>query len=173
MKYTTHQHRHNFYVWAAARASQRGFATVPVLRAALEDSGVEKFAKRPMKLGAFDELHRRWCCSIRASLKSSGIGGVPYGRAAKLANVYLKGMIVLSDTDCKAAAIIHPPVDRILLRNIAADVSVDGNHRKFCRGINWTQLDEGEYFDLIFILREINGDEPFWKIERYWDVTTG
>jgi hypothetical protein len=35
-QYTIDIHRHNFAVWAAARAAQRGFTTVENLKAALE-----------------------------------------------------------------------------------------------------------------------------------------
>jgi hypothetical protein len=168
MRYTHHQHKHNFSVWAAARASQRGFATVSELQTALEQSGVERFAKQPKKLGSFDELHSGWCRAICATLESSGIANVTYGRAAKLVNVYLKSMVVLQDMNSKAASVIHPPIDRILLRNIASDVAIDQHHRKLCRHTNWTQLDEDQYFELISILRELGGGEPFWKIEKYW-----
>jgi hypothetical protein len=172
MRYTPHQHRHNFSVWAAARAAQRGFASIPVLRAALEVSGVEVFARQPKKLNAFDSLHKEWCRAICAYLESVGIQNVTYGRAAKLVNVYLKSMVVLPSMDSKAAAIVHPPIDRILLRNISGDVSIDRTHRALCRKTNWTQLDERQYFELISVLREINGGDPFWKLERYWTIAS-
>ena len=170
MRYTPHQHRHNFSVWAAARASQRGFATVASLRIALEQCGVEDFARKPKKLGSFDEQHRTWCRAICVTLDSMELKGATYGRAAKLINVYLKGMVVLADINSNAAAIVHPPVDRILLRNIAADTAIAKHHRAICRRVNWTQLDESQYFELISVLREIKGDDPFWKLERYWSV---
>jgi hypothetical protein len=169
MRYTPHRHKHNFSAWAAARASQRGFAKVTVLQAALEQSGVEDFAKRPRKLGNFDELHSGWCCSICASLKSADIGNVTYGRAAKLVNVYLKSMIVLPDMNSKAAEIVHPPIDRILLKNIVVEQAIPQRLRDKCKKINWTQLDVEAYFELITVLREIIGDRPFWTIEKYWE----
>jgi hypothetical protein len=173
MRYTAHERIHNFSVWAAARATQRGFTSVPVLRAALEVSGVEVFARQPKNLHAFDSLHKERCRAICAYLESVGIGNVTYGRAAKLVNVYMKGMVVLPSMDSKAAGIVHPPIDRILLRSIAADTSVDEKHRAVCRRVNWTQLEEKEYFDLVGVLRAVNGGGPFWKLERYWSVVSG
>ncbi|KAA1193933.1 hypothetical protein F0M18_00350 [Pseudohalioglobus sediminis] len=169
MQYTPHEHKHNFSVWAAARATQRGFATVSELRTALDQCGVEQFARQPKKLGSFDEFHRDWCKTICAHLQSGGKANVAYGRAAKLVNVYLKSMVVLPDMDGKAAAIIHPPIDRRLLLSIASDTSVDLRHREVCRRIKWTQLDEDKYFDLVAILKSIIGDKPLWMIEKYWE----
>jgi hypothetical protein len=169
MLYTPHQHKHNFSVWAAARASQRGFTKVTVLRAALEASGVEAFAKRPRNLGKFDALHREWCRTICVFLVSASVGNVTYGRAAKLVNVYLKSMIVLADVNSDAAATVHPPIDRILLKNIVVEQAIPQRLRDKCKKINWTQLDEEGYFELISVLREIIGDRPFWTIEKYWE----
>ena len=45
MAYTEFQHQHNFSVWAGARAAQRGFTNVELLRDALEQCGVTEFSK--------------------------------------------------------------------------------------------------------------------------------
>lgn len=171
MRYTAHNHRHNFAVWAAARATQRGFTDVKTLKCALEVSGVESFARRPIRLGQFNDQHRVWCMRIMNNIEQGTGKYTSYGRAAKLVNTYLKTMLVLRDPMSKAAAVIHPPIDRILLRNIATQANIEESTKRYLRGINWTSLEEGSYFELICVLREINGNQPFWMIEEYWTVT--
>jgi hypothetical protein len=171
MKYTERQHRHNFAIWAACRATQRGFASVAVLRQAAEGSTLEAFSWRPTRLGAFDEQHKKWCAKICSNLEHQGIFGATYGRAAKLVNVYLKSALVLRDLSSQAAKVIHPPVDRILLSNVAKILDIEPSVRKLLRSTRWTQMDEGRYFEVIEALREVNGDHPFWTIEEYWTIT--
>ena len=171
MRYTEHQHRHNFAVWAGARAAQRGFTGVGLLREALEQSGVESFARQPKKLKEFDEQHSCWCNSISRFLDNKGVVGASYGRAAKLVNIYLKSMVVLRDLSGKSADVIHPPIDSILLSNLARDPKVDISARKKLRAVRWTKMDQEEYFRVIDLLRSINGERPFWEIEKYWTVS--
>jgi hypothetical protein len=169
--YSAHEHRHNFAVWAAARATQRGFTTTDNLRKALESTGINDFLETPCGEEAFDKWHRRWCNSICDHLATNNIDDATYGRAAKLVAVYLKSMVVLPNLASDEAAYVHPPVDRILLQNIAKDPGVSAEHSQTLRNTSWTQLDEQSYFDVLSILREVNGDRPFWKLEEYWDVT--
>jgi hypothetical protein len=171
--YTTHLHRHNFAVWAAARATQRGFTTTENLKNALELSGIQGFAERPCGRAKFEGQHRKWCLSICEGLSAVEVSDATYGRAAKLVAVYLKSMVVLPDLSSEEAAYVHPPVDRILLQNIAKDPEVDSARSQMLRSTSWTKLSETGYFDLISVLSDINGDRPFWKLEEYWDVTPG
>ena len=65
--------------------------------------------------------------------------------------------------------LLHPPIDRILLQQLAADPVDPATHRVAWRGIRWTQLNADDYFQLIHELREGGLDQPaFWAIERYW-----
>jgi hypothetical protein len=80
-------------------------------------------------------------------------------------------MVVLPDLGSEEASYVHPPIDRILLQNIAKDPEVDAERSRTLRSVSWTTLSEAAYFDLISILSDVNGDRPFWKIEEYWDVT--
>lgn len=169
--YSKYQHRHNFAVWAAARATQRAFADVETLRAALESSDVEKFVEEASGSEAFDDAHRTWCRQITQYLRDRDIPDATYGRAAKLVNVYLKSMVVLRDLESEEAAYIHPPIDRILLQSLARDEKVASSDRSMLRKTSWTKLNEKEYFKLIAVLRRINGNRPFWKLEEHWSVT--
>jgi len=172
VEYSNYKHRHNFAIWAAARAAQRGFTNVINLKNALESSSIGEFVEKPSGESKFDKKHAKWCNRICDYLHNQGVNEATYGRAAKLVNVYLKSMVVLLDLSSEAAKFIHPPIDRILLQNIARDPNVNKEYSRKLRNTNWTSLDESEYFDLISILKEINGDQPFWKIEEYWDVTS-
>jgi hypothetical protein len=171
--YNIRLHRHNFAAWAAARATQRGFTTTENLKNALESSGIQRFIERPCGQAKFGGQHRKWCRSICTELSAVGVGNATYGRAAKLVAVYLKSMVVLLNPSSEEAAYIHPPVDRILLQNIARDAGTGPERSQMLRGTSWTKLGETEYFDLISALSDINGDRPFWKLEEYWDVTPG
>jgi hypothetical protein len=177
--YTFFTHHHNFAVWAAARASQRGLknASVATLKSALEASKLHEHiqdqSKWPVSEEEFDKFHRKHCCKIMKHLETANNLGFSYGRAAKLVAVYLKSMIVLSrHSKSSFAKILHPPIDRILLRNLASDEHFDQQFRDHCRGVNWTQLKLGDYFKLIGKLRSLRLHEGgFWRIECYWDPT--
>ncbi len=176
MDYEPFDHRHRFAVWAAARAAQRGFAPVEVLRAALEATDIVHFVRDPASVQvderAFEAHHRRWCTAIVEFLAEKGIANVTYGRAAKLVAVYLKSMIVLGpDGPSSLASIAHPPIDRILLQNLASS-DVASPHKSEWRATTWTTLDEQSYYALISQLRGVLAkSEPFWKLEKYWTVT--
>lgn len=170
-------HRHHFAVWAAARAAQRGFTTVGKLKAALEVCGVVEFLGQPGagETGSeqFERLHREWCAAVIRHLVQHGVAGVTFGRAAKLVAVYLKAMVVVGPaSDSRLARVAHPPIDRILLRNLARADGIDSPYRGDWASLNWTALDERAYYGLIAQLRACLDDaEPMWHLERYWTVT--
>lgn len=175
MSYDLPEHRHRFAVWAAARASQRGFTTVGTLRDALQATDIRKVLAAPQNLhlsaAQFDALHRRWCSSICSSLSQRPIANVMYGRAAKLVAVYLKAIVIMGgDCNSSLGRNLHPPIDRILLHGLAKSGRITSPHKAAWRSINWTQLDRAAYEQLIGQLRgAIPEDAPFWTIEEYWE----
>jgi hypothetical protein len=174
--YDLFEHRHRFAVWAAARGSQRGFAKVEDLRNALESSDIVDFLRRGGAHGidatAFEVHHRRWCAAIVQKLHEIGIPNVSYGRAAKLVALYLKAMVVVGpDSGSDLARVAHPPVDRILLHNLASS-SVDSPHKLQWRNTTWTTLDESGYYALVSKLKgALKPNDPLWMLEQYWTVT--
>jgi hypothetical protein len=175
VSYDLTEHRHRFAVWAAARASQRGFTTVKNLRDALQATDIRSVLSDPrtLRLSAvqFDALHRSWCSSICSSLTRHRIAKVTYGRAAKLVAVYLKATVIMGD-GCNSSfgRNLHPPIDRILLHGLASSDRVTSAHKAVWRSINWTQLGEPAYYELIGQLRSAIPDKaPFWTIEEYWE----
>jgi hypothetical protein len=178
MPYEIDEHRHRFSVWAAARAAQRSFADVDTLRKALERCGIVEFLETPnsddLDPSRFDMLHRQWCMKIVDSLREAGIPNVTFGRAAKLIAMYLKSVVVLGPRSGTALArFAHPPIDSILLRNLAASNDVNSKHKSEWAKIKWTKLNDEGYYELVKQLRQILGpEEPFWKLERFWTVTS-
>jgi hypothetical protein len=162
-------------VWAAARAAQRGFTTVKNLREALQATDIRDVLSDPLSLQfsatEFDVLHRRWCSSICSFLTQRAISNVTYGRAAKVIAVYLKATVIMGDgCDSSLGRNLHPPIDRILLQGLASSDRITSPHKSAWRDINWTQLDESGYHELIGQLRSaLPDDAPFWTLEEYWE----
>jgi hypothetical protein len=174
--YELFQHRHNFFAWAAARAVNRKFTTVENLKDAIEACGVVNFVRHQKNLDIgrkeYCDLHRNWCRQIIVFLNLKGVTGATFGRAAKLIAVYIKGMVVVGGyADSQLAKIADPPIDRIILQNIARDKEVLSSHKSSWRTICWTNLDEADYYDLVDqLLSTLAPGEPFWKLERHWSV---
>lgn len=177
MRYGIYEHRHNFSVWAAARASQRRLTTVDNLRKALESSEIVAFVRNhvtdKIDSDAFASKHCSWCEGIVQFLLEAGVTNVTFGRAAKLVAVYLKSMVVIGPfADSALARVAHPPIDRILLQNLSRADGLEAGVRRTLRKTTWTALDRVAYYALVEMIRESLPDlEPFWKLEEYWTVT--
>jgi hypothetical protein len=179
MPYDLFEHRHRFSSWAAARAAQRGWAsaTTKNLMDSIENSGIVNFLHKDDAISTdeamFKKQHKIWCRSIINFLNSRGVSKVTYGRVAKLVAVYLKSMVIIGPyANSSLASVAHPPIDRILLRNLSNAPEIENNLRERCRLLNFTELDEQSYYDIVIELRGcLNPDEPFWSLERYWTVT--
>jgi hypothetical protein len=175
--YDHFEHRHRFAVWAGARAAQRAFTTVENLRDALESTTIRAFLLEPASLEidaqSFETCHRKWCNTIVKFLSGRGIEKATFGRAAKLIAVYLKAMVVIGvHSQSRLAAVAHPPIDRVLLQNLASSPEIESPHKSKWRATTWTTLDERSYYELISELRSVVPDgEPLWKLEQYWTVT--
>jgi hypothetical protein len=171
--YDLTEHRHRFSVWAAARAAQRKWkgAKVERLRRAVEASGLVSYCNKNTKVEidklTFDALHAEWCCQIIRHLGDNGIE-CTFGRAAKLVSVYLKSTVVCHDPDSSLARICHPPIDGIMLRNLASEP----RGKKKWKVLRWTTLSQSEYSELIEDLRRFLGPgKPFWMLEEFWTVS--
>ncbi len=177
MVYSYFEHRHRFAVWAGARATQRAFTSVKNLRDALEQTNVRNFLEVPdsfnVNADQFESKHREWCNSIVDFLSERGVKNATYGRAAKLIAIYLKSMVVLTEHSASnLATVTHPPIDRILLQNLAASQEIKSQYKASWRIATWTTLNECDYYELIAELRSVlPAPEPWWKLERYWTVT--
>jgi hypothetical protein len=103
-------------------------------------------------------MHRQWCRSVVGFLQNLGLPNVTFGRAAKLIAIYLKSVVVLGPgSETPFARIAHPPIDGILLRNLAASGDLDSEHKMEWAKTKWTQLSEEQYYELIEQLRQALG----------------
>lgn len=178
MDYSLIVHRHRFAAWAAARAAQRKLtgASVGVLVRALECAGFPQAVVKTVcgmsSAQEYDDFHRAASRKIVEFLTRLGVEAT-YGRAAKLVAVYLKSMVICGPfAGLAVSALIHPPLDRVLLTTIARNQDAPPSLRRLCGATAWTHLTEAEYFGLIAAIRECGYDRPaFWMLERYWDVS--
>ena len=168
MPYTFNEHLHNYAVWAAARAVARNFTNTANVKSAIEKTELRSLldSNEKFTIAGFDQFHRETARKIITHLKYVDKGleeKATYGRAAKIIAIYIKTAIVIRDSGMSnLARIAHPPIDRILLTNASK------KHENLGLTMyNWTQLLEGEYFELIEKLRTIEF-ESFWEVERYW-----
>jgi len=174
MTYSHFQHRHKFAVWCAAGAVYRNFTKTPILKEALEKSGVVEFIKENERKDItpknFDIHHETWCESIIQTWGKGNISGGSYGRAAKLLAVYIKSMVVVHNAQSKLSKVAHPPIDRITLQNISKDKNIDHPNRTSWKKINWTELSKSKYIELINDFRQVLDGQPFWFLEKYWTI---
>jgi hypothetical protein len=168
MGYTFTDHIHNFAVWTAARAVQRNFTNTGNIKSAIEKAELRLLidSREIWTNEQFDIYHQGKANIIITSLKVGGKAleiKATYGRAAKIIAIYIKTVAVIRYSGVgNLAKIAHPPIDRILLTKAHKDHQNLGLDK-----INWTQLSEIEYFDLIGKLRTLRF-ENFWEIEKYW-----
>ncbi len=163
--YNIEDHIHNYAVWTAARAVQRGFngANTDSISDAINKASLKNtfFEKREWSKSEFEKEHKKCIEIIRECLKKSNC---TYGQAAKIIAIYLKTAVVIPNRgEDNLSRIIHPPIDRILLNKLKLKNAND-------KTPNWTELDEPEYLKIINDIRNILGDLPMWKIEKYWHV---
>tara|TARA_R110002012_G_scaffold16968_2_gene64684 strand:- start:13422 stop:13937 length:516 start_codon:yes stop_codon:yes gene_type:complete len=165
--YSINQHKHNFALWTAARAAQRGYTSTKVIGKAIDASYLASFAIQ-FNINSqkeFHDKHKEIANQIINSLKDQ-TGSCSYGRAAKIIAIYLKTFVILDQSiNDKGVQFIHPPVDSILLKNLH-------NERDKSLKLNkcvWTKLEEAEYFELIHQLKPLVPEgKPFWYLEKHW-----
>ena len=136
--YSFEQHRHNYAVWTAARAVQRAFTSTATISAAINASCLREYAECGSAASEeeFAVFHLRCANALMAALAVATGRPVSYGRAAKIIVIYLKTAVVIASggVDLRSA-VIHPPIDGILLRNLMKEVG------RFATK-PWTQLEE-------------------------------
>jgi hypothetical protein len=172
-RYTFTEHLHNYAVWTAARAAQRGFTTTQNIKQAIEETQLQELAEGKLNINtieAYDEFHKKTCNKLieafqKMELKKDIKAKATFGRAAKIVAIYLKTAVVIRDSGkSQLSKIIHPPIDRILLTKL------NKNHKQI-KVENWTQLSKDEYDTLWEEIKALpihkNG---YWEIEVFWNV---
>ena len=170
--YAFNQHRHNYAVWTAARAIQRGFqgSETSNIKKVIESSELQKFADDKLDYTSeeYDKVHSR--CSLQlirafAKLESNvGTGNVlSYGRAAKIIAIYLKTSVIFcSNGECNKSKVIHPPIDNIFLIQISHIYAL-----RDLKDIKWTKLNEKGYWSVLSQIKKHFGKAD-WTLEEYW-----
>ena len=105
---------------------------------------VKENEEKDISQSDFDKHHESWCESIMQTWERDEIKGASYGRAAKLLAVYIKSMIVVRDGQSKLSAVAHPPIDRMILKNISKDESIKHQNRGGWKEIKWTKMNKSE-----------------------------
>lgn len=171
--YTIEIHQHRLAAWAASTAaSASSVCRFKVSRgvAILEAAGFTPDFVLPencVVAETMDALHKQW---REAVVVASGHLNFSHGIAAKLINTYLKTRFIVAgqESDPRVAA-LHPPIDRLLLGELAAqDV---GGEKKFWREYQqkgWSKFKTDEYQAVISKVRECLNGKPMWMIEQYW-----
>lgn len=176
MNYTHLEHRHRFAVWTAARATQRHFlgGTSEAIARVMAKSELRKYVATPdlhsnITADRYDALHKDWCNDLIKRFKDSEELTISFGRAAKLAAIYIKSMVILGPSSSETLVLhAHPPIDGQVLKGLSKDATLPPRSRSRYRATTWTKLDQQGYTALIAQLRLDFPGEPMWTIERYW-----
>lgn len=165
MEYSLNEHRHRFAIWTAARAVQRSWTTTANISrviAAVDLAGIVDRYKTCENQAEFDRLHTLTCEKMAEEFRALGVEAT-YGRAAKILAVYLKATVIVTmQMDNDQIRLIHPPVDRILLKNLS---TVPGLTE--LRKLNWTKLDKRQYDAMVAKIRgRLNIFD--WRLEEKW-----
>lgn len=168
MKRKFEMYNHEFAVWTAARASQRAFTTSKIIKQAINGSDLN-LCKTDFNFDSqieFDKWHKRICHSLMRSLKKAlDDKKVTYGRVAKIVNVYLKTAYIIPNKGrSELTKYIHPPIDRVLLKNLIKEFPDIG-----IKKISWTLFTENDYTDIIDRIKNLKL-EHLWEVEKYWGI---
>ena len=167
MSYGFSDHIHRYAVWTAARAVQRNFTTTKRIQTAIESSGLADFLSNPIvDQNAFDKWHIETAEQI--IYQFGGEAECSYGRAAKIIGIYLKtAWVIRHPEDDIVSLVIHPPLDRILLQELAKGKSFP--NLKELASKSWTQFDKTGYWDVVKIIR-LSGAPFYWRLEKDWNL---
>ncbi|WP_157580908.1 hypothetical protein [Segetibacter koreensis] len=78
-------------------------------------------------------------------------------------SIYVKTVeIIPSKGMSKISHVAFPPIDRYLLSGLKKDLQIEN--------ISWSEMEEEAFMKLIDQLKEFMKEEPFWKLEYYWDL---
>ena len=179
---------HEYAVWTASRAVQRGFVDTALLRQVLEAVNlrlkIAQLKNSQLSSAAFDDWHmktskkliqkarilfKKESFMVKARIVSS-MPEMTYGRAAKLIAIYIKTCETISFPISALGEFAHPPIDRKLLMALRGRFSDEFMGTCY---EPWTQFNKKSYFETIAVLRQIQKREEmryFWMIEKYCEA---
>lgn len=177
MNYDIKTHIHLYSSWAASRAastSKLNRFTVETGQKILGKAAIRNLILSPDGLPKseteFDNQHKIWREEIISFSNKFAKKEFTHGIAAKLINIYLKSVIICGGFhDHKNSKFIHPPIDSVLLEELAFNNF--NNSAMFWRNaqkIAWSNFDSNFYQMVISEIRNGLRGEPLWTIEKYW-----
>ncbi len=168
MEYNFNEHKHRFAVWTAARAVQRNFAKTKTIIEAIECANLKQFCELDTAICQedFDRKQKEWCNLIIKYFNKEGeTEKRSYGRASKIIAIYLKtSYLIPNKGETKNCEVIHPPIDRILLNNLARKQNI-----KELQNFKWTNFEDHNYEFVMNTIRN-KGLIFNWTLEKYWDI---
>ena len=175
MSYSIQEHQHRYASWAAGRAASTKTCRfrVKVAKEIIEELGLHKLITSPDLLPDstnIDSSHKAWRESAVIIAKEKGLNEFTHGIAAKLINIYLKGIFVCGGHAAHPnVEAIHPPIDSLLLEELYKN-NVGGLKQEWniARKIRWSKFDSNQYEYVINLIRMTSNGLPLWKIESYW-----
>lgn len=170
--YGLDRYSHDFALWAAARASQRGArgAATEVLARAFHVAGLRTALSDAMSriwnAELIDRAHKGWCESFLAALPE----GVEFthGSAAKFIAIYLKVTVVIRGLAEGSSFVkhLHPPIDAVLLQRVPERTRREAGLR---RTDKWTKFDCVRYQMAIATVRAAFNVTELWRAEEWWN----
>ena len=173
--YTIEEHKHRYNTWAASRAAstKRCRFEVSLGKEIIETIGLHLLISDPNTLpnpAQIDTAHREWRNAAIIAANGKGLQGFSHGIAAKLINVYLKGVFVCGGHEGHANVIaLHPPIDRLLLDELyLRNIGGLRSQWNIARKSRWSKFTSSQYEDVINAIRKVMGSSPLWRVEEYW-----
>ena len=178
-KYTIEEHLHRYACWTAARAASTSRFSNDEVGAFIHGCNLRKNLEELSKLHVVNhEIYRDWfikqvnslheCLADYKNPKNADIHRVKeFGIAAKIVSIYIKTVEVLPSSGTSAVSIVaFPPVDSFLLKKLVGETGVEISNTA------WSQMNENDFMEIIDKLKLIMGDEPFWKLEYFWNINS-
>ncbi len=171
--YTIDEHTHRFGLWTAARAASTSRFSNSEVAKFIQNCRLKESVEELRSTGNLDhERYRDWFVekanSITVCMKNYGNEKgkkrkKEFGIAAKIISIYVKTVEVIPTKGAsKISLVAFPPIDRYLLSGLRNELKIEN--------ISWSEMGEKEFMELIERLKEFVGEEPFWKLEYYWDL---
>ena len=176
-KYTIEEHLHRYACWTAARAASTSrFSNDEVAGFLLDCNLRENLEKLRIDGTVTHKDYRAWFVKQVESLlhcfgqyENPKIKGIfrktKFGIAAKMVSIYIKTVEVMpSKGTSNISMVAFPPIDSILLKKLVSEKEID------ILNTAWSGMEETEFMEVIEKLKNIMGDQPFWKLEYFWNL---
>lgn len=172
--YAIEEHVHKYACWTAARAASTSrFSNVEIYQFIIQTGLKGALEELRLRKEMNHLIYRKWFVEeVRKLLKSFGEYEnlenkkriKEFGIAAKIVSIYVKTAEILpTNGNSEISKFAFPPIDRFLLSSLKKKLNL--------KNINWSNMEEVEYMDLVEVLKESMGNDPFWKLEVDWDLT--